>query len=168
MILSTIGNKIGRTVKVDKNTLQVKKGNYARIYVEVNLTKPLLTMFSIKGRMYKIEYEGLHLLCLSCARFGHYRERCPEIRTDWGGGNVEGRTGGNNIHIIQRNNHIVIEGSIVGPWIVVQKHKKGRKMMYDRRNQPLVITNGDKNIVGSKFVSLSEEILELNGGISVT
>lgn len=41
-------------------------------------------------------------------------------------------------------------------------------MMYDRRNQPLVITNGDKNIVGSNFVSLSEEILELNGDINVT
>lgn len=51
---------------------------------------------------------------------------------------------------------------------MVQKHKKGRKMMSDRRNQPLVITNGDKNIVGSKFVSLSEKIPELNGDINVT
>lgn len=47
MILSIIGYKIGRTVKVDKNTMQVEKGNYARICVEVNLTKPLLEIFSI-------------------------------------------------------------------------------------------------------------------------
>ncbi|GAU10508.1 hypothetical protein TSUD_420790 [Trifolium subterraneum] len=76
-ILHFIGNRMGKTVKVDKNTLTQERGKYARLCVQVNLSKPLLAMFSIKDRKYKIEYEGLHLLCITCGRFGHYKEGCP-------------------------------------------------------------------------------------------
>lgn len=77
-ILSIIGNMIGKTIKVDKNTTQVEGGKYVRICVEVNLTKPLLTTFTIKVRMFKIEYKCLHFLCLSHGRIDHYNEGCPE------------------------------------------------------------------------------------------
>ncbi|KAI5438408.1 hypothetical protein KIW84_024234 [Lathyrus oleraceus] len=43
---------------------------------KVNVSKPLLALFSIKDRKYRIEYEGLHLLCLSCGRYGNYKEVC--------------------------------------------------------------------------------------------
>jgi hypothetical protein len=76
-LLTSIGNRIGRTIKVDKNTLQQERGKYARLCVEVDLSQPLLAMFSIKDRTYKVEYEGLHLLCLGCGKFGHYVEGCP-------------------------------------------------------------------------------------------
>jgi pentatricopeptide repeat protein len=76
-VLTAIGNRIGRTIKVDKNTLQQERGKYARLCVEVDLSQPLLAMFSIKDRTYKVEYEGLHLLCLGCGKFGHYVEGCP-------------------------------------------------------------------------------------------
>jgi hypothetical protein len=69
---------MGSTVKVDKNTLMQERGKYARICVEVDLTKSLLAMFMIKGRKYNVEYEGLHLLCKTCGKFGHYSEGCPE------------------------------------------------------------------------------------------
>jgi NMD protein affecting ribosome stability and mRNA decay len=77
-VLRNIGNKIGSTVKVDKNTVMQEKGKYARLCVEVDLTKPLLAMFMIKERKYNVEYEGLHILCKTCGRFGHYSEGCPE------------------------------------------------------------------------------------------
>ncbi|PNX57927.1 hypothetical protein L195_g058937, partial [Trifolium pratense] len=65
-ILHFIGNRIGKTVKVDKKTLLQERGKFARLCVEVDLSKPLLAMFELKGRHYTVEYEGLHLLCLSC------------------------------------------------------------------------------------------------------
>lgn len=77
-ILDFIGDRIGRTIKVDKNTLSVERGKYARLCVEVDLSKPLLAKFEIKERQYKIEYEGLHFLCLTCGRLGHYTEGCPD------------------------------------------------------------------------------------------
>lgn len=40
------------------------------------LKKSLLAMFSIKGKHYKMEYEGYHPLCLFCGRFRHETSRC--------------------------------------------------------------------------------------------
>jgi hypothetical protein len=90
-VLNFIGNCIGKTVKVDKNTLTQERGKYAPLCVQVDLTKPLLAMFTIKGRKYNIEYEGLHMLCLTCGKFGHYREGFP----DKGKGNI-GQNGEEN------------------------------------------------------------------------
>ncbi|PNX76780.1 hypothetical protein L195_g032739 [Trifolium pratense] len=78
-MLHFIGNRIGRTVKVDRTTTTQARGKYARLCVEVDLTKPLLAMFQIKDRYYKVEYEGLHMLCLACGTFGHYKEGCGTI-----------------------------------------------------------------------------------------
>lgn len=64
-LLHVIGYLARHTIKVDKNILQKERGKYARICVEVNISKMLLAMFSIKESIYKIEYEGLHMLCLS-------------------------------------------------------------------------------------------------------
>lgn len=72
--LTFIENMIEKTIKVDKNTLSREKGKCARLCIRVDLTKLLLAMFSNKGRHYKVEYEGLHLLCLNYCRFGHYVE----------------------------------------------------------------------------------------------
>lgn len=64
-----IGNRIGAIVKMDINTLSMERGKYVRLCVQVSLTK--LEMFAIKGRHYKIEYEGSHILYLSYGRFGY-------------------------------------------------------------------------------------------------
>lgn len=44
-----IGNKIRKTVKVDKNTVVHERGRYVGICVEVDLSKALLAMFMING-----------------------------------------------------------------------------------------------------------------------
>jgi hypothetical protein len=72
-ILNYISNRVGKTVKVDENALTHGHGKYARLCVQVDLTKPLLAMFTIKGRKYNVEYEGLHMLCLTCDKFVHYK-----------------------------------------------------------------------------------------------
>lgn len=63
-------------IKVDKNTLFRKRGKYARLCIQVNLTKPLMAMFAINGRHFKIEYEELYLLYLQCGKYGHTAEGC--------------------------------------------------------------------------------------------
>ncbi|XP_058776382.1 uncharacterized protein LOC131650700 [Vicia villosa] len=117
-VLHVIGDLVGRTVKVDKNTLQRERGKYARICVEVNISKPLLAMFSIKDSSYKIAYEGLHLLCLTCGKFGHYKEGCAvkikekDVGADQSGkGNNSGALVGGHV----QNGNTIEEG----PWHVV-------------------------------------------------
>ncbi|KAJ6964798.1 hypothetical protein NC652_002892 [Populus alba x Populus x berolinensis] len=71
-VLWTIGNKIGKTLKVNKATSIGMRGNYARICVEVDLTKPLLAKFKLRRRVRRIIYEGLHLICF---QYGQYRHK---------------------------------------------------------------------------------------------
>ncbi|KAF7822535.1 receptor-like protein EIX1 [Senna tora] len=82
--LQRLGNKIGRTLKIDFNTLRqqdenlvVERGRFARICVEVDLSKQLLAKFTLRKKTRRIEYEGLHMICFSCGVYGHRKENCP-------------------------------------------------------------------------------------------
>ncbi|XP_058768963.1 uncharacterized protein LOC131642759 [Vicia villosa] len=124
-VLTVIGNRIRRAIKVDKNTIKQERGKYARVCVAVNLTKPLLAMLNISGRNYKVEYECFHLLFLCCGRYGHYKEGCPhnlthkgKVHTDQTGKGVKDGEGISGVVKIGDN---VVEGD--GPWKIVQKQK---------------------------------------------
>ncbi|PNX84577.1 hypothetical protein L195_g040639, partial [Trifolium pratense] len=172
-VLHFIGDRIGKTVRVDKNTLTQERGKYARLCVEVDLTNALLAMFTIKNRKYNVEYEGLHLLCITCGRFGHYKEGCPdkkknqngEDRISVGGGTDGSGTRGKGQHMA---------GDMVdGPWKVVQKPKRSKKGREKDMSAgdgggskgPSKFNVGTKN-TGSRFEALiSEEAnLETNTG----
>jgi hypothetical protein len=127
-ILHYIGNRIGQMVKVDRNTLLQERGKYARVCVEVDLNKPLLAMFELKGEVYKVEYEGLHMLCRRCGKFGHYVEGCPE-KNDTSTARLtteEGRNGAIVEGVIANGNNKSSEADD-GPWVVVQKPRRARK-----------------------------------------
>ncbi|CAN1133320.1 hypothetical protein LINPERHAP2_LOCUS7577 [Linum perenne] len=66
-----IGDRIGKTVRIDHTTLEGSRGNFARIYVEVDLSKPLLSKYRLRRRVRRIEYEGFHLICFNCGCYGH-------------------------------------------------------------------------------------------------
>lgn len=53
--------KFGRPIKVDGTTSLISKGKFARIYIEVDITKRLLSKFELEGKKHPIEYEGIHL-----------------------------------------------------------------------------------------------------------
>lgn len=82
-----IGNKIGRTLKVDVHTIKedqiggelytIEMGRFARISVEINLDKKLVPKIKIRERTYKIKYEGLSLICFNCGSYGHHKDNCP-------------------------------------------------------------------------------------------
>jgi hypothetical protein len=87
--------------------------------VEVDLTKPLLAMFTIKGCKYNVEYEGLHLLCTTCGRFGHYKEGCKEKAIQ-----PEEITADKQV---SREGRVFAGSEVKGPWIVVQKSRRNKK-----------------------------------------
>jgi hypothetical protein len=169
--LKFIGNRIGKTVKVDKNTLSQERGKYARLCVQVNLSQPLLAMFTIKGRKYNIEYEGLHMLCTICGRHGHYKEGCPDkakVSEEHGNEKVGEATG-------KEANRNLAGSSVEGPWRVVQKTRRNKKANpgkigeRETNNAPpaaAIIAQPEKinfhaNSTGSRFNSLLEDTAEL-------
>ncbi|CAN1179209.1 hypothetical protein LINPERHAP2_LOCUS34079 [Linum perenne] len=72
-----IGNHIGRTVRLDLATSEGARARYARLCVEVDLTKPLLGKYMVDGRVFLIEYESLDNICFSCGMYGHKLGECP-------------------------------------------------------------------------------------------
>lgn len=73
-----IGSYMGNMLKIDKMTSVHSRGQYARICVEVDLEKPLFPFIIIRGHKLLLEYEGLHLICFNCGRYGHKLDHCPD------------------------------------------------------------------------------------------
>lgn len=79
LCLRRIGNKIGRTVRIDHTTSLVSRGKFARVCVEIDITKPLLSTFTMEEKVWKVAYEGIHMVCFSCGLYGHRQEACPTV-----------------------------------------------------------------------------------------
>ncbi|XP_019195851.1 PREDICTED: uncharacterized protein LOC109189694 [Ipomoea nil] len=80
IFLRKLGNRIGRTIRVDQATSLVSRGMFARICVEVDMRKPLISKFTYEGKVRTVAYEGMHLVCFSCGLYGHAKDGCPLLR----------------------------------------------------------------------------------------
>ena len=74
--LLALAAMVGKPVKVDRNTLNIERGRFARICVEIDLTQPLIGKVWVNGHWCKVQYEGLHIICSSCGCYGHYTRNC--------------------------------------------------------------------------------------------
>ncbi|CAL1352221.1 unnamed protein product [Linum trigynum] len=77
-VLFALGNLIGRTVKLDYHTENMERGKFARIAVELDMTKPLATRIWLDGFWQTVLYENLPEICFECGRIGHTEESCPK------------------------------------------------------------------------------------------
>lgn len=75
--LCKAGDQIGRTIKVDSTTRDTARGRFARVCVEIDLKKPLMSCYKMKGRFFRLQYEGLHDICFKCEKYGHKEISCP-------------------------------------------------------------------------------------------
>lgn len=76
-VLTAIAFTIRKLVKIDINTRLANRGRFARVCVEINLTKPLMAKFWLNGHWHTVEYEGLHIICYGCGKYGHRINQCP-------------------------------------------------------------------------------------------
>nr|KYP36275.1 hypothetical protein KK1_042632 [Cajanus cajan] len=63
-------------LKIDKLTSLHSRGKFARICVEINLSRKLVSMINVMGHIIKLEYEGLHAICFKCGKYGHKQDQC--------------------------------------------------------------------------------------------
>lgn len=89
MWLLGIGQRIGTPLRVDVSTASAARGRYARLCVEIDLSKPLFSKFRLRKKVKRIEYEGIQVICFSCGRYGHRKEHCPHGK-DCGETKLEG------------------------------------------------------------------------------
>lgn len=76
-ILMGIAKGLGQPVRVDMTTLNFERARFARVCVEVNLSKPLKGTVLINGERYFVAYEGLSEICSKCGIYGHLVHGCP-------------------------------------------------------------------------------------------
>jgi len=79
--LLAMASAIGCPIKVDTNTLKVERGKFARVCVEVDLTTLVVGKIWVNVHWYKVQYEGLHLICTNCGCYGHLGRNCSKNQT---------------------------------------------------------------------------------------
>lgn len=77
-ILLAMAAAVGKPVRVDKNTLDIRRGRFARVCIEIDLTKPVVGKVFLKDHWYRVEYEGLHRICTTCGCYGHLGQDCMQ------------------------------------------------------------------------------------------
>ncbi|KAK2664916.1 hypothetical protein Ddye_003490 [Dipteronia dyeriana] len=118
-LLWNIGGMLGRMCKVDPVTETQARGRFARIYVEIDISKPLLSTLSIDDRSIRVEYESLGLVCFKCGRYGHSKDNCRESLVELFIEDI------NNNDIDEANSKK--EDSMYGPWLLVSHGKQGNR-----------------------------------------
>ncbi|KAI9077148.1 hypothetical protein K1719_040970 [Acacia pycnantha] len=79
-VIRSIGSVFGEVIKVDYNTDSGDRARFARIAVNIDLTKPLTSKILVDGELIFVEYEGLPSICFNCGRYGHLQQACPLIQ----------------------------------------------------------------------------------------
>lgn len=88
-----VGAILGVLLKVDRLTSIHSRGQFARVCVEVDLSKPLIPQVEVLGEVINLEYEGLHSVCFSCGIFGHHAADCKNAAAEKGGTDSAGSGG---------------------------------------------------------------------------
>ncbi|KAL4298357.1 hypothetical protein GQ457_12G026760 [Hibiscus cannabinus] len=77
-LIEAIGSRIGSVIKIDYQTDNGRRGRFARMAININLSKPLVSKIMINGLIQIVEYESLPIVCFSCGIYGHTSDCCPK------------------------------------------------------------------------------------------
>lgn len=75
-ILEKVGHALGKPLRVDAHTAANSRASFARICVQVDLKRPLVTKLKISKHRQRVQYEGITALCFGCGRIGHRIDEC--------------------------------------------------------------------------------------------
>ncbi|CAN1163528.1 hypothetical protein LINPERHAP2_LOCUS25075 [Linum perenne] len=153
-ILKLIGNRIGKTIRVDGTTLFGSRGNYARVCVEIDLHKPLISKYRLHRRVRRIEYEGLHEICFLCGRYGHGKQACPLNAETV---DTEPNSSAFANPLFQEENERPELEEYFGPWMLAKKKVKRQSPPYKKIADPSAkdcVPSSASN--GSRFNALED------------
>ncbi|XVF29489.1 hypothetical protein REPUB_Repub15cG0125200 [Reevesia pubescens] len=114
-ILRRMGNLIGKAVRIDRTTSNILRGKFARLCVDLDLSKPLVSKIFIAGRWQRVEYKGLKMLCYHCGRFGHNENEC-EVKKK-----VTLKSKHKKMAEVGKFVHREFESQRFGPWMITKK-----------------------------------------------
>ena len=142
-----IRKSIGNVLRVDTHTATEARGRFARLCVQIDAEKLLITTVLIGKFEHQVCYEGIQKLCFSCGRISHRKESCPytvlpsstsreerTVVTSVGGGHSCNEHASKQIGDMAGPNNDVHESvhdkekeGMYGPWIMVECKRIGTK-----------------------------------------
>ncbi|GMI90637.1 hypothetical protein HRI_002733000 [Hibiscus trionum] len=152
-----IAEMFGNVVRIDYNTLEGKKGRFARFAIVVDLNKPLLSGVVIDGFRQDVEYEGLPLICYKCGKYGYQKEVCGI------GGNPEVGSSSNSSPSVEGG---ASDKEIYGPWMQVQTRRRKPMNVANRGGEGGAANRSGNRSMGSRFNALVIEDDNIAGDVS--
>ncbi|KAK4268164.1 hypothetical protein QN277_024853 [Acacia crassicarpa] len=136
--ISRLGDRIGRTLRVDINTLQecqnaspkIQRGKFVQICVELNLQTKLVPKVIAAGSIFNVEYEGLNLICFDCGRFGHRKERCPHRCSTSECHEIPQHSPQQPPQRLSVNTSMTGLEETFGPWMLVSRRNRGGRPVH--------------------------------------
>lgn len=122
--LMKLGREIRRPVKIDHATDFSIRGKFARLYVEVNLTKPLVPRFKLKHRWRMIVYEGMRIVCFNYGIYGHNKDSCKVLEkkvTEEGKHEISAGNDGGTGETRKKPNYGDENLGSYGPWMILER-----------------------------------------------
>ncbi|XVF28970.1 hypothetical protein REPUB_Repub15cG0079400 [Reevesia pubescens] len=167
-VLMEIGRILGKPLKIDSTTALATRGKFARICVEVNLQKPLVSKIRVGKYLQRIEYEGLHTVCFHCGIVGHRSDNCLEHLTEKAAAARDRKTtttevtveNGDVITGIGGDYHANFSNSVdgdnvgrdnFGPWMLVQRKNRKPQFLADKGRD-----SNDNNGIDNRFAVLNQ------------
>ncbi|XVF84570.1 hypothetical protein PTKIN_Ptkin17bG0047600 [Pterospermum kingtungense] len=148
--LLKIGCRIGNPLRVDMTTITAVRGRFARLCVEIDLSKLLLTKFRVRRRVRRIEFEVIHVICLQCEMYGHRKEECIMH-----GDRPEGCLKVTEAPVVDERNFPESEVTeAYGKWMLVRKQSKKKGKVVERGVEGVTKFPADGQ--GSRFSILNE------------
>ncbi|GAA0149144.1 hypothetical protein LIER_08395 [Lithospermum erythrorhizon] len=79
-VLKEVGSKLGTLLRIDTKTTNGERGGFARIWIQLDLSKPAITSITIGSHSQVILFENVTLRFI-CAILGHDSLNCPSKAT---------------------------------------------------------------------------------------
>ncbi|CAI0430334.1 unnamed protein product [Linum tenue] len=163
-----IAELIGKPVRVDRASELGSRAKFARVCVEVDLTKPMSGQYTVERRKYLIGYEGLQNICRQCGKYGKPTHLCdcsvvfpmgeeeeiseaPETQEEDPG---NGNDYGDWMMVEKKYRRPVKKGAVAGQERGRGRNEDGIKRTTNRfqtlNDEEVVVEEGEKESIGVK------------------
>ncbi|CAN1841757.1 hypothetical protein LINPERHAP1_LOCUS36599 [Linum perenne] len=152
-----IGNHIGRTVRLDLATAEGARARYARVCVEVDLSRPLLGKYVIEDKVFLVEYESLDNICFSCGLYGHREDDCRPAEA-----NVEVVPPANEVGTGESSGAVANSRS----WMIVKRRQHKPIKAIEPSSKPTQYQGSRFGILGDEMVQDEPNVHETEQSVS--
>ena len=144
--LQKIGNKTGTIRRVDDTTASAERGQFVRLSVEIDLRKPLLSKFRMNRRIWKIQYEGLKIICFKCEKYGVREEKCDLFNISHGDTDKDDNAPPQNPSDSSKTRgEEQVQDDKYGTWMIVKKPARKKTTRNQRPQANMEKTNKEPN-----------------------